>query len=604
MKKAFLFLLSGLLCWILLLLLVEPASGSPGNPHDSPASIPYRQVNSIIAPSAPDACSDSISFSQTILCSIDSLGAMESITFSGTAGDKVRIRMLDTSGTAFVPAFWVYAPDGSFICYTWGDPLSDSSCTLHATGVYTLLAGDDSGTHLGSFSLFIQRLNNPGNSTPIAFSQTLSGSVTVNPELKAFTFSANAGDVVLIRMQYTSGTTFSPIYWVYAPDGSYVCYKWVRPLPDGTCPLKAGGVYDLELNATGVYTLLAGDYSGTHLGSFNLFVQRLNNPGNPTPITFGETLSDSITVKPELKAFTFSGTAGDVVRIRMLDTSGTAFLSEAWVYSPDGSYVCFNFGDPLAEINCGLYSTGIYTIMAGDGYGSHLGSFSLFVQRLNNPSAPVLLHAGETISSKVSTPPQLATFTFSATASSRILIRMVDTGGTAFVPTVWFYRLDGTPKSYSWGNPLTELVVDTDINGTYTLLAGDNSGVYSGTFNIYIQDLINPGSGVTLLYNQPITKEIKIPGEWNTFRFEGHTNERVFVTMTRQSGGIAPSIRVYQPNGAILCQGTSSSNRLVVPCTLTSCTTYTMLAGDSLANVGDYTFEIRRYVNNIPFVVR
>ena len=233
-------------------------------------------VNTLTVQAPSLACPASIGFGQTVQCSIDTPGSYVSITFSASAGDRVRIRMLDTSGSSFYPALWVYRPDDTQVCWTIGDPLANVNCALDATGTYTILAGDNSGQYTGSFNLFIERLNNPGEPTPIAFSQTLSEAITIQPELAAFTFSASAGDRVRLRMLDTGGSSFYPALWVYRPDGTEVCWTIGNPLANVNC----------ALDATGTYTILAGDNSGVYTGTFNLFIERLEQPRRANPHRF------------------------------------------------------------------------------------------------------------------------------------------------------------------------------------------------------------------------------------------------------------------------------------------------------------------------------
>ena len=284
--------------------------------------------------------------------------------------------MLDTGGSSFYPALWVYRPDGTELCWTIGNPLANVNCALDATGTYTILAGDNSGVYTGSFNLFIERLNNPGEPTPIAFSQTLSETVTIQPELAAFTFEASAGDRVRLRMLDTGGSVFYPALWVYRPDGTELCWTIGDPLANVNC----------ALDANGTYTVLAGDNSGVYTGSFNLFIERLNNPGEPTPITFGPVRASAIITGPELKAFSFTASAEDRLVIRMLDTGGTQLYPAFWVYRPDGTDICWTIGNPVADSHCALDTTGTYTILAGDNSGVYTGSFNIFLQNLDRTS--------------------------------------------------------------------------------------------------------------------------------------------------------------------------------------------------------------------------
>ncbi len=89
-------------------------------------------------------------------------------------------------------------------------------------GRHTLLIGDGfNGTYTGGYGLTVQRTNNPGNATAIAFGQTLGGSVSIAGELDSYTFDASAGDKVFLAAGRSSGSVYPKIK-LFGPDGSLV----------------------------------------------------------------------------------------------------------------------------------------------------------------------------------------------------------------------------------------------------------------------------------------------------------------------------------------------------------------------------------------------
>jgi hypothetical protein len=257
-----------------------------------PDSYPVESVDfdsNTLSLESTEVCPTIITFVQTIQCSINTPGSKINITFNATTGDQVRMRMLDTSGSIFYPIYWIYRPDNTEVCYATGDPLANANCALNASGTYTVLAGDSNGQHTGSFSLFLERLNNPGLPTPITFGQTNVSSITNSPQLRAFTFTASSADRILIRMLVTAGASFYPIYWIYRPDGSELCYGTGDPLSQSTCTI--------DLN--GKHTILAGDNSGVCNGNFNLYIQRLNAPGMAAQIAYNQASFDIVSIPLE-----------------------------------------------------------------------------------------------------------------------------------------------------------------------------------------------------------------------------------------------------------------------------------------------------------------
>ncbi|MFX0204595.1 MAG: carboxypeptidase-like regulatory domain-containing protein, partial [Candidatus Hodarchaeota archaeon] len=136
----------------------------------------------------------------------------------------------------------------------------------------------------------------------------------------------------------------------------------------------------------GTYTILASDSYGDRTGDYCLYLQRLNNPGNKTNISFGETLCNTISDAALMDTYTFTAVADDKVLVSMTRTSGD-LLPYIRVYDPDGIFLCEDWlGNPTAEIpSCTLPKDGTYTILASDSYGDRTGDYYLYLGCLNPP---------------------------------------------------------------------------------------------------------------------------------------------------------------------------------------------------------------------------
>ena len=141
------------------------------------------------------------------------------------------------------------------------------SCTLTGTGAFTVLAYESqSVTYTGDYNLHVQRVNNPGNATAIDFGQTLSGAIAIPVEMDAYTFSASAGDKVLVIMSKTSGSLWPGIR-IYGPDGTKLCE---------TSSSATAKIASCTLPVTGAYTILVYDsFNGTYTGDYRLFFNHL-----------------------------------------------------------------------------------------------------------------------------------------------------------------------------------------------------------------------------------------------------------------------------------------------------------------------------------------
>lgn len=104
------------------------------------------------------------------------------------------------------------------------------------------------------------------------------------------------------------------------------------------------------------------------------------------PIEQGETVAGAIDVVSDLDAFTFSGAAGQNVRIRFTGTGSSEWTPVIYLFPPGGGdYVTYTstYGSTssTAEIDYQLQATGVYTIVAEDDLGTGVGAYTLALEQ-------------------------------------------------------------------------------------------------------------------------------------------------------------------------------------------------------------------------------
>jgi len=328
-------------------------------------------------------CPVSIGFGETIQCSISAAGEIDTYTFTASPGDSVLIRMTAISGSLW-PGIQVYDPDGALLCE--GSFLLTAQidgCMLAVGGTYSIKVFDHfSGTYTGDYYLYLQRMNNPANAVSISFGQTLSGSILSPAQMNTYTFTASPGDIVLARMIAVSGSLWPGIR-MYDPDGVLVC--------DDTTP-PTGQIASCTLAAGGTYSVFAFDGSGLgYTGDYYLYLQRLNNPSNAVPISFGQTLSGSILSPAQMNTYTFTASPGDIVLVRA--TSFKLRWDYLWpgirVYDPSGVKLCeaSNTAGTAEITSCVLHAGGTYSVLVFDyPYATKTGDYYLYLQQAGVPT--------------------------------------------------------------------------------------------------------------------------------------------------------------------------------------------------------------------------
>ena len=601
---------------VLLSMLVNPARvAALAAAHSSVVSSGLQVTGASLA-HTPDSladCPSSIGFGETIQCSISAAGEIDTYTFSASAGDMVLVRMGKSSGS-FWPGIRVFNSVGTKLCEANSSDSTTAEitgCALLSTGTYTIQAYDGLyGVSTGNYYLYLQRLNNPGSPVSINFGQTLSGSIVIPAEMGTFTFTGNKDDKVLVRVVESSSTHW-PGTRVYSPDGTKLCEA-------NSADSVSTEIASCTLTMSGIHTILAyGSSSGMIIGDYYIYLQRLNNPGSPVAIDFGQTLPGSIPTPAEMDTYTFSGNAGDKVLVRAGETSDTHWPGVR-LYGPDGTKLCeANSTDSVTtEIaSCTLTNTGIHTILAyGSSYGGSIGNYYITLQRLNNPGSSASIIFGQTLPGSIPTPARMEFYTFSGNAGDRVLVRMGESSGTLW-PGLRVYGPDGTKlcQADSSDSVTTEITSCTLTNtGTHTILAYGSYGYgsFSGNYYIYLQRLNNPGSPVTINFGQTLPGSIPTPAEMDTFTFSGYAGDIVSVMMAETSGTLWPGIRVYAPDGTKLCQkdSTDSASAEITSCTLPITGDYAILAYGSYGYgpfIGNYSLTLNKiYWVYLPLVIR
>lgn len=320
-------------------------------------------------------CPEKIDFGIAIQCSIDKATEIDRYTFDAQADDHILLRMTRISETV-QPWIRVFAPDKTQICEGYAERLVDIfDCPLPRSGTYSIQVADSSRDRkeIGTYTLYTQRLNNPGTVFPINFGQAASGSIGRITQIDTYSFEANVDDRIFIRMLRTSETV-QPWIRIYAPDGKLACEVYNERFIEKI---------DCVIPRTGQYTVLVSDSSKTRteIGTYSLYFQRLNNPGKGIPISFTESVSGTITSPTEVHTYAFVGKADEKLIVKMNRASETI---QPWVrvYSPTGILACEGYNERQIEISCVLPRSGTYTMLVADSSQARTetGAYSLSIR--------------------------------------------------------------------------------------------------------------------------------------------------------------------------------------------------------------------------------
>lgn len=323
--------------------------------HARPAAASPAASNTA-GPASPMACTP-IGFGQTVGDSIASAAEVDCFTFDGVSSDRIRVRVVRTSGS-LGPFIEIIRPDGTSLC---GTVVGELSCTLDANGTHKVLVRDFSGPNTGSYRLYVQRLNNPVGCTALTYgAPPVLGMIELAADVNCFTAPGARDDRLRARVVRTSGNV-GPFIEVVRPNGDHLCGTVVGEL---TC----------KLDANGTHTILVEDFGGPNTGSYRLYVQRLNNTVGCKAIVFDAApTAGAIDLPAEVDCFTFNGAAGNRVRATVVRTGGSLgpFLE---ITRPNGDHLC---GTVVGQLTCELDANGMHTLLVSDFGGPNTGSYQI-----------------------------------------------------------------------------------------------------------------------------------------------------------------------------------------------------------------------------------
>ncbi|MEJ0034804.1 MAG: GDSL-type esterase/lipase family protein [Gammaproteobacteria bacterium] len=507
---------------------------------------------------------DSVTFDTII-----SAGQINSYTFSANTGDSIEIRVADAGLTAFRPQVSLYAPNGSLITSGYAENVAAIATRLTQGGTFTVAIRDTlgggigTGDHTGSYNLYFTRVPGANEGGVLPNGSSVTGRIDLG-DIDTYTISGTAGQYVELRLADTESSDFRPLIELYDPDG----------LIQRTGYGPDVGVIGFTLQKTGTHTVVVNDTfgggigSGDHAGSYSLYFARVGaNEGGMLPN--GGSVSSRIDLG-DIDSYTFSGSVGQSVQLRVADTDAGSLRPMVLLLAPDGSLLRTGYGEAIGDVTMTLPQTGTYTVLVEDtfgggiGNGTNTGNYTLYFA--NAPGANELgrLSSGAVVNGRIDLG-DLDSFSFSATAGESATI--VITGSGELRPLLYLYGPTGEYLRAAYGTvaSLTYLVPQT---GTYYVVisdtlgggigSGDHAGNYELTFSgpvhrfsyVALGDSYSSGEGVGPFFAGS-----------DTATDECHRSTRAYSTLIHVPSNLTPiSKRTDALFNFIACSGAETIN--------------------------------------------
>ena len=319
-------------------------------------------------------------------------------------------------------------------------------------------------------------------------------------------------------------------------------------------------------------------------------------------ISYGETITESISSDGEVDVYTFSGVANEKVIIRLTENSSSYPLEPSLeLYNPTGNPVESTSDGSQAEINIVLPQTGTYTIFASDVNGDDTGNYALFIQRVMNPGNASIINYGETLTGSISTDGEVDTYSFAGNAGDKIIVRLTENSSSyPLEPLAEVFDPAGDSLLASIDGAQAQMEITLPADGSYMILVSDSyPGDDTGNYALFIQRVIDPGNASIINYGETLTGSISTDGDVDTYSFTGNAGDKIIVRLTENSSSypLEPLVELFNPAGDSLIAGIDGA-QAQMEITLPADGSYMILVSDSYPGdaTGNYSLFIQRMV--------
>ncbi|MEM8908380.1 MAG: hypothetical protein AAGD05_11085, partial [Bacteroidota bacterium] len=436
------------------------------------------------------------SFSKAITCGTDLMqelrhnAQIHGFAFEGSQGDRIQIQMRD-AGTNIESQLELYDATGTQIAagITVVGLTTISDFVLPADGTYTILAMDQNGNDTGFYGLSVQFIS-ADCAVPISCGTTLSSSLSFLAELDAYSFTAIAGNHILVQMA-KSNPSIESVVELYAPDGSLIASD-----------APAQGLAEIEVTSLpvdGDYLLVVKDEKGNDTGDYSLTFQVLNQDNCSEQFSCANpSFTTDLELPGEVDLYAVKAEAGEVLNVRMRGVLN-GVDSRLQLYSPAGAILIEDYANgAMAEIvNWVVPQSGTYTIAASDRGGNDTGEYGISLQKLPaSPNCAIELNCEATVyTSGLANFAEMDAYTFYGAYRQVLTVTMTEID-IALEPVIKLYGPQGDLLAEQYRSlhaDISNFVLPA--NGVYTILAMDKNGNDIGDYTIDFE--LNQENGTT-----------------------------------------------------------------------------------------------------------
>src|ERR1017187_10155235 len=415
------------------------------------------------------------------------------------------------------------------------------------------------------------------------------GTIFTNTTADSYTFTANTGDNVVLRL----GTTgFDGNLNLYGPTGAFL-----KTAASGT-----DAELDLTATNSGTFTVQVSSYfaggSGTYVLHLAQFPESFIVPGGDEggPMSNGGNHAGTITLG-DLDMWSLTANAGDNIVLR-LGTVG--FYGNLSLYGPSGALLKTIASGFDAELDYTATNKGTFTALvdayASSGTGTyvlHLAQFpEAFIVPAGDEGGPMTSGGNYAGTNSLG---DLDMWSFSANSGDNIVLRL---GTVGFYGNLTLYGPNGALLKTTASGTDAELDYTATNSGTFTALVESYSSGGVGTYVLHLARF--PGAFIVPAGDEggPMTSGGNYAGtnslgDLDMWSLTANAGDNIVLRLG--TVGFYGNLSLYGPNGALL-KTTASGTDAELDYTATNSGTFTALVESySSGGTGTYVLHLAQF---------
>jgi hypothetical protein len=546
-------------------------------------------------------------------------GDLDLWTFTASTGDRITLQITElTGGASFTPMIEVFSPNGERKRATQNATAATLDIAVETVGTYTVLVSDANRTGAGTYRLNLARGSiAPAGTNVLVSGATSLGAIASAGESNTWTFTASAGESIVVHLGETTTSGFVPWLRLYGPNGALL----------GSDFKAAAAEVSTRATNSGTFSVVIADGSAAHnqTGEYRLSMAKTGSPLSISPSDEGGALTNGASYTGtidtgDMDAWSFTANAGESIMVWVGEiTASSSLVPWLRLYGPDGTLLGNDFNAAAAEVTVRATNSGTFLVVIADGSAarSGVGDYRLSLAKTGTPLTISPSDEGGTLTNGASYAGTIDVgdvdaWTFTANAGESITVWAGEiTSGSTLVPWVRLFGPDGTLLGNDFNGAAAEVTARATNRGTFLVVIADgNAGRFGiGNYRLSLAKtgsplMISPSDeGGALTNGTTYTATIET-GDVDAWSFIANAGESIVVRAGETAtAGLLPWVRLFGPNGALLSEDFNAS-AAEVTARATNSGTFLVVVGDgNAARNGTGNYRLSLVKTGIPLVI-